>query len=312
MNEDRYRHAERALWASTGATPTERTIALRRTGTSVRIQEVGAGPAVIFVHGAANGGTSWASLVARLDGFRCIVIDRPGCGLSPRSAVRHDDVAALGAFADDLVVDVLDAVGVAQAHVVGTSFGGYFALRAAAAHPDRIDRLVTLSWSFGAPTVATPFVMRIAMQPVLGRLVMRVPITERMARLLLKQIGLRRAVETGRFGPVEMAWFLSLLRDTDTMRNEIDATPRIVTLRGFNEATRLPPSLLAKVTSPSYFLWGEEDPMGGSEIARQFVTNFPDAELELLPRAGHAPWIDAPDHVADRVGSFLRREPLAR
>ena len=48
------------------------------------------------------------------------------------------------------------------------------------------------------------------------------------------------------------------------------------------------------------------------EIARQFVTNFPDAELELLPRAGHAPWIDAPDHVADRVGSFLRGAPLAR
>ena len=46
--------------------------------------------------------------------------------------------------------------------------------------------------------------------------------------------------------------------------------------------------------------------MGGSEIARQFVANLPNSELELLPRSGHAPWIDAPDHVADRLGSFLR------
>ena len=95
------------------------------------------------------------------------------------------------------------------------------------------------------------------------------------------------------------------------MRNEIDAAPRIVTLRGFNEETRLPPSLLAKVTCPSYFLWGEEDPMGGSEIAREFAAGVPDAELEMLPRAGHAPWIDAPDLVADRVGSFLHRSAAA-
>ena len=150
MNEARYRQGEQALWTSTGAHPSERTIALDRTGNTIHIEEVGAGPPVAFVHGASNGGTSWASLVARLEGFRCIVMDRPGCGLSPRLPIRHGDMAALAAFADDLVVDVLDAVGVAQAHVVGTSFGGYFALRAAAAHPDRVDRLVTLSWGFGA------------------------------------------------------------------------------------------------------------------------------------------------------------------
>lgn len=47
--------------------------------------------------------------------------------------------------------------------------------------------------------------------------------------------------------------------------------------------------------------------MGGPEIAREFAAKLPDAELELLPRAGHAPWIDAPDYVADRIGTFLRR-----
>ena len=124
---------------------------------------------------------------------------------------------------------------------------------------------------------------------------------------MLKQIGLRRALDTGTFGTVEMAWFLALLRDTDTMRNEIEAAPRITTLRGFNEATLLAPSVLGRVTCPSYFLWGEEDPMGGAEIARRFVEQFPDATLELMAEAGHAPWMDAPDEVAARVGSFLRR-----
>lgn len=261
---------------------------------------------MVFVHGASNGASSWAALAAGLQDFRCILVDRPGCGLSPRLDNRLSDMAQLGAFADDLVVDVLDAIGIAEAHVIGTSFGGYFVLRAAAAHPDRIDRLVALGWSFGAPMDSTPLVMRVAMQPFLGRLATRIPPNERMARSMLKQIGLRHAVESGRFGDVEMAWFLSLLRDTDTMRNEIDAAPRVVTLRGFNVDTLLPSSLLARITTPTYFLWGDEDPMGGAAVARQFVKQLPDAELEMMAGAGHAPWMDDADFVAEHVGAFLR------
>lgn len=303
----RYRQAEQALWQSVGVQPSERVLRLDRTGAVVRIQEVGEGEPVVFVHGASNGGTSWASLASRLGGFRCVLVDRPGCGLSPRLESSLGDMAALGAFADDLVVDVLDALDVRTAHVVGTSFGGYFVLRAAAAHPDRIDRVVTLSWSFGAPVTSTPLVMRVAMHPVLRRMATRVPVSERMARSMLKQIGLRRAVESGTFGPVEMRWFLSLLGDTDTMRNEIDAAPRMVTMRGFNHDTLLTPALLAQVASPTYLLWGEEDPMGGAEIAREFAALLPDVRLEVMAEAGHAPWMDDPDHVVERVGAFLRR-----
>ena len=306
MNEGRYRRAERALWQSVGAHPTERLLVLERTGASVRIQEVGEGAPVVFIHGASNGGASWASLAARLDGFRCVLIDRPGCGLSKRLDSGHADIARLGRFADLLVVDVLDAIGAENAHIVATSFGGYFVLRTAAACPQRIDRLVVLGWTFGAPTKSMPLVMRIVTQPLLGRLALRIPPNKRMARAMLKQVGLRGALESGRFGEVEMDWFLSLLRDTDSMRNEIDAAPRIVTMRGFNDETLLPPSLLAQVMCPAYFLWGDEDPMGGAEIARRFVNQLPNAVLELMPGAGHAPWMDDADHVAGRVGVFLR------
>ena len=46
--------------------------------------------------------------------------------------------------------------------------------------------------------------------------------------------------------------------------------------------------------------------MGGGEIARRFAGQLPDAELELMSGAGHAPWMDDPDFVAERVGAFLR------
>ncbi len=304
-NEGRYRDAERLLWASVEARPTERWLELRRTATTVRVQELGDGPAVVFVHGASNAGASWAPLVSRLGDFRCVLIDRPGCGLSPRLADGFADMGRLGAFADVLVIDVLDALDLDVCGVVGTSFGGYFALRGAAAHADRFVAVVVLGWTFGAPIESTPLVMRIAMQPALGRLLARISPSERMVRHLLKQIGLRSAVDSGRFGKVEIAWFRSLLRDTDTMQNEVNTTPPVVTMRGINDETLLPASLLSRVTAPALLLWGEDDPMGGAAVARPFVDQLPDARLELLPHAGHAPWIDDPVDVADRMRAFL-------
>ena len=45
--------------------------------------------------------------------------------------------------------------------------------------------------------------------------------------------------------------------------------------------------------------------MGGEDIARPFVEQLPNAELELMDRAGHAPWIDDAEFVARRVSGFL-------
>jgi pimeloyl-ACP methyl ester carboxylesterase len=310
MDVARYRRAEDALWASVGARPTERWLELEHTGAMVRILELGAGPPVVFVHGASNAGASWAPLAARLPAFRCLLVDRPGAGLSPPLDERLDDMGRFAAFAEALLVDVLDAAGIATASVVGTSFGGYFVLRGAAAHPDRFRRLVELGWTFGAPVESTPLLMRLAMQPVVGRLMAHIRPNERMVRSLLRQIGLRQALESGAFGEVELAWFLSLLRDTDTLRNEIDAAPRLTTLRGFDDATLLPSSLLRRVAMPALFVWGEDDPMGGPAIAHRFVRELPAAELELMADTGHAPWMDDPDHVAARVAAFLRSDPV--
>lgn len=306
MDEARHREAERRLWQSVGLSPEERHLHLRRTNTNVRVQEVGEGPTIVFVHGGSISGVSWALLVARLEGFRCVVLDRPGCGLSEPLSVPFADVAALGAFADDLVVDVIDALGLETAHTAGTSFGGYMVLRAAAAHPERIDRVMELGCPIGAPMVHTPMVMRVASSRTLGRLATRMPPTERSVRMMLRQIGLGHALEIGTFSPVAIEWMISLLRDTDTMRNELDANPPFMTpFRGINESILLPASLLAKIVAPAYFLWGEDDPFGGADVARPFVAHLPNAELEMLPDAGHAVWMDDADHVAATAKTFF-------
>ena len=261
---------------------------------------------MLFVHGASNSGSSWASLVARLSGFRCVLLDRPGCGLSDPLVEGLNDIEGIEAYADTMIPDVLDALGLASAHVAATSYGGYFALRAAAAHPDRIDRMVEFGWTIGAPMANVPLVMRLGSVPLLGRMMARVPPNERAVRMLLRQIGLRQALESGRFTQEAIDWYLALLRDTHTMRNDIRASPRVILpIRGMNERVLLSASLLANIRTPTHFLWGEQDPNGGADIARQFVGLLPNAELELMPGVGHAPWMDDPDHAAITTRRFL-------
>ncbi len=303
---ERYREAERRLWASVGCAPTERVLQLSRTGVGIRVQESGTGPPVVFVHGGSTAAPSWAPLVALLPGLRCVVLDRPGCGLSPRLETGFSDVGRLETFADALVVDVLDALEIERGHVVATSFGCYFALRAAAAHPDRVNRVVQLGWTVGAPIGRTPAAMRLTSVPGLGRLLTSIPPTERAVRAIYRNVGLRGALESGRISPEGIAWFLSLLRDTTTMRNELDAGPAIVRpLRGINRDLLLADELLARITAPVLVLWGEDDPLGGPTIAEDFVARLPAGSLELIPRAGHAVWMDDPDHIATRILAFL-------
>jgi pimeloyl-ACP methyl ester carboxylesterase len=295
VHEARYLAAERRLWDAHGVQPVERRLSLARTGATARVQEVGDGPAVVFVHGASNAGASWAPLVARLAGVRCVLLDRPGCGLSEPLHAPLRDLDALATFGDELVADVLDALGLDRAHVVGTSFGGYFALRAAAAHPDRVVGVLEFGWTLGAPVARTPFAMRLAYAPVLGGLVTRVPATRRSVEAIFRSIGLRGALAAGRISNTDLEWFRSLLNDTDTMRNEMAALPPILhPWRGLDPRVQLPPDVLAAIRAPVRLVWGEDDPLGGADIARAFAARMPDAQLDTVAHAGHALWLDDP------------------
>lgn len=305
MDEGRYRAAERTLWESLGTTPIEQQVHLERNDVLVRIQEVGEGPPILFIHGANTSGASWASLASRLRGFRSVIVDRPGTGLS-RPLVPALDRQSIGRFGDTFVVDVLDALGLERAHLVATSFGGYVALRSAAAHPDRVNRMVQFSWPAGAPLERLPAFIRVLSIPIIGRLLAELPASERTVRMTFRRIGHRASLEAGRITAEDVACYLALLNHTDTMRNELAMGRALISpLRGLDRL-ELTDALLAKIRTPTLFLWGERDPFGGIETARKVVERMPNAELDMVAEAGHAPWLDDLERCVGRAATFLR------
>jgi 2-hydroxy-6-oxo-octa-2,4-dienoate hydrolase len=112
--------------------------------------ETGTGAPVVLVHGSGPGVTAYANwrltlpaLGARL---RCLAPDIVGFGYTERPAGIAYDVQVWA----DQVLGLLDALGLERASVVGNSFGGAIALRLAARHPDRVERLVLMG-SVGVP-----------------------------------------------------------------------------------------------------------------------------------------------------------------
>lgn len=303
MDERTYRRAERRLWDSVGVQPDELKVRLPWLGTEVRIQKVGQGRSVLFVHGSPNSGSTWAPLVGRLSGLRCLLLDRPGTGLSEPLP---DPPPALEELTDRLVVDVLDALDLDEADLVVSSLGGYLGLHAASAHPDRIGRTVQMGSPGPIPGAPTPAFVRLMGIPGVAWLMSRLPANRRAGRMQMRQIGHGKSIDEERISGEFFDWYYALQRNTDTMSNELSLMSDAVTFRGFKPEFELTDELLAQVDSPTYFLWGEDDAFGDQQLACQIIDSMPHAELEQMRDAGHLPWLDHPDRAAAIIEQFLR------
>jgi 2-hydroxy-6-oxonona-2,4-dienedioate hydrolase len=304
MDELRYRAAEQELWGSVGCTPTEHRVHLPANDVTVRVQEVGSGPTVLFLHGSPNSGSTWAPLVGHLEGLRCLLVDRPGTGLSePLSRPLTGEWVE--SFADGFVADVLDAMAVDRAHLVASSFGGYLALRSAAAHPDRIERMVQMACPAFAPGMGIPPFMRVISLRAGRWLLGALPPNQRAGRSTLRQIGHGASLDAGRISRPFLDWYLALQRHTDTMEHEVAMIASAARWRGFDERLTLRAEGLGAVTVPTAFLWGADDTFGGAEVAEELVAVMPDATLELVEDSGHLPWLDDPARAAAFVTGHL-------
>jgi pimeloyl-ACP methyl ester carboxylesterase len=104
----------------------------------------GDGPTVLFSHGFLLDHSMWESQVEALrDRYRCITWDERSHGMSEvNGPFTHWDAA-------NDAVGLLDHLGIAKAHFVGLSQGGFLTLRAALLHPQRVQTLVVIDTAAG-------------------------------------------------------------------------------------------------------------------------------------------------------------------
>lgn len=251
----------------------------------------------VLVHGGVGNTIEWADLVPKLEN-PLVIPDRPGFGLSyptdyHRLDFRADAARWLLELTEGLAVDKID--------LVGNSMGGFFAIAFAAAHPDRVRKLV-LCGTAGGLFPKPGLFLQLWATPGVGALISKIRFRD--TDMLRKRAFGSYLMHPERIPDdlLEVALLGSNLPGTaDTNQAIMQA---VATIRGWRPQLRLE-TALTQLSVPTLFICGDHDPVAGPDVARNLITRMPDARLTVIPDAGHIPHLDQPEGVAAALNDFL-------
>ena len=248
-------------------------------------QSSGSGPDLVLIHGWGLHAGVWDGFVPLLEPyFRVLRVDLPGHGGSGRS-----DAATL-----DEITDAVLAAAPANAAWLGWSLGGLVALRAALQAPARVRALLLLAstpcfvrrpdWQCAMlPGLIDTFAVELQQDYLrtLNRfLALQVRGSDNsgaVLRLLRTQL-----LAKGVPAPAALRAGLDILRNTD-LREAVGA-----------------------LACPALVVAGERDTLVPVGAARATAALLPNAGVEVVAGAGHAPFIARPQVVADLIHAFLQ------
>jgi len=258
-------------------------------GWRLHVRDTGppAAPAVILLHGFGASLHTWEDWARSLAAdHRVIRFDLPGSGLSaPDPAGDYSDARSMA-----LLIALMDRLGVPRASVVGHSIGGRIAWRFAAAHPERIDKLVLVSPDgFASPGFAygkapdVPIVLK-AMRYVLPAALLRMNLAPAYADPAVLTDALVTRYHDLMLAPGAREALLARMAQTVL----VDPLP-----------------LLRVIRAPTLLLWGERDALIPFANSADYLNAIAGSRLVALPGVGHLPQEEAPGSVA-ALREFLR------
>ena len=264
-------------------------------GRTVEWEAVGSGEDLVWFEGGPG---FWAHLarpdVALVaDRFRCHLINAPGCGRTSPPANRSD----YSALADVAFYEqACEALGLGPVTLMGHSWGGSLAVLFAAAHPERVRRLIVVDGWCGWPLVD-----RAEAEAEEGRAFDRVRDRPWFAEAMEGHDDLGGMSEAdwvawfGRHWPVYFSDPESTLARPHVDRIRRECRMNMDACRDYDdEAVDLRP-LLRKVHCPTLVVCGEHDFICGPAWNRPIADGIEGAEFCVVADAGHCPQYEAPD-----------------
>jgi len=257
----------------------------------------GSGPPVVLIHGMVNSSRHWESVALRLaEDYTVIAPDLIGHGDS--AAVRGD--YSLGAHAAS-IRDLLAAIGVDSATLVGHSLGGGVAMQFFYQFPQRTERLALVS-SGGLGREVSPL-LRGATLPGAAALVWLAA----HPRLLsaLERTGGRLQARGSSRGVYLQAVVRALrpLEQPQARRAFLQTLRSVIDARGQRVSAVDRLYLLGPV--PTMIVWGERDNTIPLMHGRQAHEAIPGSRFETLPGAAHFPHLEDPEGLAAVLRDFL-------
>ena len=266
-------------------------------GHPVTYRRAGEGPVVVLIHGITSSSRTWRSVMPALARHHTVLApDLLGHG---RSAKPRGDYS-LGAYASG-VRDLLVALEIPRATIVGHSLGVGVAMQFAYQFPDRIERLVLVD--SGGLGGEVSLVLRAATLPgadwVLP-LLASAPLRGASAAVgsLLGRVGVRASADVR-----GMAEGFESLGDGDARRAFLQTARSVIDPAG--QRVDASDRLYLSEHVPSLIVWGERDRMIPVQHGHDAHALMPNSRLETFPNAGHFPFNDDPARFVALLEDFI-------
>lgn len=227
--------------------------------------DAGSGPAVVLIHGSGLGITAaanwWQTVPALAERYRVVAPDLIGFGRTLPAPDAEFGIVAWGAH----LLRVLDTLDIPDAWLVGNSLGGWIALHAALAFPDRVRGVVSMGTGGGkrtAPSAPQGPATADSMRAALGKFVVNQSlVTDDLVALRMEVANLPGAGER----------FARAISSRDRDRT----------------ATPLTEDALRGLRQPVLLIHGREDAVIPVQRSWDLLQLIPDATLHVLPACGH-------------------------
>ena len=190
-------------------------------------------------------------------------------GLKVRSAYTLQDMAL-----DSL--GVLDALGIARAHIVGASMGGMIAQRIAATAPERTASLVSIMSSSGARGLPGP-------RREVGAMLMRRPRSHDEAALVAHSIKLLRLIQSPAYPQTDEQLATRLTFSMRRAYHPAGLMRQMLAIGADDDR----PQVLARIQRPTLVLHGDADALVPIVCGRDSAQRIPGATFIAVPGMGH-------------------------
>jgi 2-hydroxy-6-oxonona-2,4-dienedioate hydrolase len=294
--------AEQRLFAQYGLDYKVHFVNLESPNLRVRVLEAGEGPPLLMMPGGSGDAWFFASLMAQLNGWRIIALNRPGGGLSDGIDHQQVDVQKLAVQTIKAVADTFD---LERVPIICNSMGGLWSFWYALEHPERVSKLVQMGCPALILNTSAPFFMRLLSVPLIKHQIVKLmqpkDVDQALAGLRTQGSSQEDIDKMPRVGAEATYHFFNLPTYLDTWKTLISA---MATVRGANPRYQLRAAQLECIECPVQLIWGDNDPFGNLDVARHVEAILPHASLYEM-QCGHLPFLDKPEEVGKVIRSFL-------
>ena len=256
-------------------------------GNQIVYWEKGSGEPIVLIHGMFGDYLDWEPVLEPLaETFRVVAFDLPGFGASGKPQIEYTAEFFVATLHELLVL-----LGIRRPLLVGNSFGGELSILYAIEHPEYVKGLVLVSsgglrfysneqksklrenFSVSNLRLMTPAINEFIFAGIFSRE------SEQRRRYIAKQ---NAKLQRDDFPAYTVALFQCMVLAFELY---------------FDEELRA-------IAAPVLLLWGDADTVFPVALAERALTRLPNARLQLLPRAGHAPQLEAPGDFVAAIREF--------